>query len=88
MASGFSVQRMKLRAFDLSERTTRVGRRSAKNAASSAMASPAVGTRRAEQPSIRFSGMPKSSTAMPPSRSRSMPTASRSQGRVRETRSA
>jgi uncharacterized membrane protein YgaE (UPF0421/DUF939 family) len=28
MASGFSVQRMKLRAFDLSERTTRLGRRS------------------------------------------------------------
>ena len=28
MASGFSVQRMKLRAFDLSERTTRRGRRS------------------------------------------------------------
>jgi uncharacterized membrane protein YgaE (UPF0421/DUF939 family) len=28
MASGFSVQRMKLRAFDLSERTTQLGRRS------------------------------------------------------------
>src|SRR3712207_5665872 len=28
MASGFSVQQMKLRAFDLSERTTRLGRRS------------------------------------------------------------
>lgn len=28
MAPGFSVQRMKLRAFDLSERTTRLGRRS------------------------------------------------------------
>ena len=30
MASGFSVQQMKLRAFDLSERTTRLGRRSAR----------------------------------------------------------
>src|SRR3954454_1240021 len=28
MASGFSVQQMKLRAFDLSERTSRLGRRS------------------------------------------------------------
>jgi len=28
MASGFSVQQMKLRAFDLSERTTQLGRRS------------------------------------------------------------